>query len=657
LAVGPECLPLLAGTGQVGVARRLAHRRALLRRLPAVEALGRVDVACTDKTGTMTEGRLAVRLVADLSEVRDQRSEVRDQRSEIRDQRSEVRDQRSEVRDQRSEVREQESVGANYSSPTSDLRLLTSDLRLLTSDLREVLLTAALASPHPEAGDAVAHPTDVAVIRAAQDAGLGEELSQVHQKEAPFDPDRSYHAAVVGNRLRVKGAPEAVCPRCTSLRRDGVDQPLDEAGRQALLEQANSFSARGLRILMIADGPADTPVDDPQDLRALGFVGISDPLRPTVAAAVRRCHEAGVRVLMITGDHPATARAIAREAGLLDGGDVLTGPELTELDNDELDRRLEKATVIARATPLDKLRIIEGLRRRGHTVAMTGDGVNDAPALRLADVGVAMGRGGTEVARHAADVVLADDDFATLVEALVEGRGFWGNMRGALGLLLGGNLGELGLIVGTTALGFTSPLNTRQILAVNLITDALPALSVVLQPPEHRNLAALAREGTAALDASLRRDVFRRGSATTLPALAAHLLARRISTPPQAGAVAFGTIVATQLAQTLDAGWSEGNLNLPVLTAVGGSTAFLISTLTLNPLRNLLGLALPTPAGWSLIGGGALAAVALSRLLAVAGSSWSAEANGESREALRPTRRRELELRAEPEKSEFSTAD
>ncbi|MHB1423448.1 MAG: cation-translocating P-type ATPase [Gemmataceae bacterium] len=590
LAVVPESLPLLAGTGQVGVARRLARRHALLRQLSAVEALGRVDVACTDKTGTLTEGRLAVSLVAAIGA---------------------------------GSVSDGEVAVANASG---------SEEFVLGPEQRRVLLTAALACPHPEAGDAVAHPTDVAVMTAARETAMGAELLQAHRDEAPFEPDRSYHAAVVGDRLRVKGAPESVCSRCTSLLGERADQPLDDAGRQALLDQANDYSARGLRILMVADGSPDTPVDDPRGLRALGFVGISDPIRPSAPAAVRRCQEAGVRVIMITGDHPATARAIAHQAGLLDGtADILTGAELGELDNEELDRRLEKATVIARATPLDKLRIIEGLRRRGHTVAMTGDGVNDAPALRLADVGVAMGRGGTEVARQAADVVLADDDFATLVEALVEGRGFWRNMRRSLGLLLGGNLGELGLIVGTTALGFTSPLNTRQILAVNLITDALPALSVVLQPPEHRNLAALAREGSAALDDALRRDVIRRGTATTVPALAAYLLARRSSTPPQAGAVAFGTIVATQLAQTLDAGWSEGNLTLPVLGAVGGSAAFLVSTLTLNPLRNLLGLAQPTAAGWSWIGAGAVGAVALSRLLAAAGSRWPA--NNENKQS------------------------
>ncbi|HLJ95135.1 MAG TPA: HAD-IC family P-type ATPase, partial [Gemmataceae bacterium] len=490
-----------------------------------------------------------------------------------------------------------------------------------SGDLRDVLLVAALASPHPQAADAIAHPTDVAVITAARAAGLEDQLARPRQRDAPFEPGQAYHAAVVAGRFCLKGAPETVCPRCTQVRRDGTDQPLEEAGRQALLGQVQRLSERGLRILMVADGPPDTPLGDPQGLCALGFVGISDPIRPTVPSAVRRCREAGVRVLMITGDHPATARTIARTIGLLDGeSEILTGADLTALDDAALDRRLEQAKVIARATPLDKLRIIESLRRRGHTVAMTGDGVNDAPALRLADVGVAMGRGGTEVARQAADVVLADDNFATLVEALVEGRGFWRNMRGALGLLLGGNLGELGLIVGTTALGFASPLNTRQILAVNLITDALPALSVVLQPPENRNLAALAREGTAALDAPLRRDVFRRGTATALPALAAYLLARRWSTPSEAGAVAFGTVVTTQLAQTLDVGWSEANLNGTVLGAVGGSAGFLLATLTLRPLRNLLGLAAPPPAGWALIGLGGLTAVALSRLFAVTGS-------------------------------------
>jgi cation-transporting ATPase I len=563
LAVVPESLPLLAGTGQVGVARRLAARGVLLQRLAAVEALGRVDVVCTDKTGTLTLGRLVLGLVSDV------------------------------------DSREARLPG------------------VLPEELREVLRAAALASPAPDAADAAAHPTDVAVLRAAQDAGLSADLLRKRDAIAPFDPVRSFHAAVVEARLFVKGAPETLLPRCNTARRCEENQPLDDAGRDALAERGRRLAARGLRVLLVAEGSADYPPDEPQELTVLGFLGIRDPLRPRVEAAVRRCQEAGVRIIMITGDHPATARAIAEEAGILQpGGEVLCGSELADLQNGSLER-LKQAAVIARASPLDKLRIIEGLQRAGHTVAMTGDGVNDAPALRLADVGVAMGRAGTEVARQAADVVLADDDFATLVEGFVEGRGFWRNMRRSLGLLLGGNLGELGLVVGGSVLGLTPALNTAQILVVNLITDALPALAVVLQQPEHRNLAGLAREGTTAIDASLGRDVLRRGVSVALPSLAGYLLARRSGDVARAQSVAFGSVVATQLAQTLDAGWSEESLTAPVLGAVVGSVAMLLSALLAPPLRTLLGLGLPRSSEWALIGGGAASAVALSRLLSL----------------------------------------
>jgi calcium-translocating P-type ATPase len=554
LSAIPEGLPLLAGVGQAAVANRLASRGALVRRVAAIEVLGRVDFACTDKTGTMTEGRLALRLLADSRQE------------------------------------------APFPGP-------------LSVEMGRLLLTAALASPHPGAPDARAHPTDMAVIRGAIQAGMEKQVLAPRRAEVGFDSVRAFHAALVGDRLCVKGAPERLIPRCQ----------LDEAGRAALNARATQLAERGLRVLMVAEGSAAADPDDPQDLSALGFVGISDPLRATVPGAVRRCQAAGIRVIMLTGDHPATARAIAREAGLLYPGhdEVVRAAELADLPPREMDRRLEGVAAIARATPLDKLQVIESLKRRGHTVAMTGDGVNDAPSLRLADVGVAMGRGGTEVARQAADVVLLDDDFATLVEALVEGRGFWRNMRTALGLLLGGNAGELGLIAGASLMGFGSPLNAVQILLVNLITDALPSLAVVLQRPEHRNLAKLAREGVFALDKGLQRDVLRRALATSVPSLAAYLLMHQLAGPTQASAVAFTGVVATQLAQTLDAGRVQGTISSSVVKAVAASVGLLVSSVSLPPVRSFLGLLSPTPLGWGVVAASSAAAVLVSRAITI----------------------------------------
>ncbi len=561
LAGVPEGLPLLAKIGETGVARRLAGKKALVRRLSAVEALGRINVACADKTGTMTRGRLQLSLVADI---------------------------------------EQEAR----------LPISPADLDL---PLCHVLLTAALACPHPDAPDARAHPTDVAVMQGAIDAGLGQQLYVNHDVELPFDPMRSLHATFVQGRLCIKGAPETLLPRCRWALRNGKRYPLDESDRDALYHRFQQFAERGLRMLMVAEGSQETSLDDPQEIAALGFVGISDPLRSTVYSAVKRCHEAGVRVIMITGDHPSTARTIAREAGLLDnGGEVLTTNEIAELQNGELDQRLEHAVVIARATPLDKVRIIESLQRQGHTVAMTGDGVNDAPALRLADVGVAVGGGSTEVARQTADVVIADDDFSTLVETFVEGRSFWRNLRSALALLLGGNFAELGLVVIASILGLASPLNIRQIFAVNAITDIFPALAVALQQPEHRNLARLQREGQVGLGTPLRMEILRRGMATMVPALVSYLLTLNRSLP-EARSVAFASFVATQLAQTIEVSRLEGRLTLSVVGAVASSVGVLVASFTVPSLRAFLQLVIPTSQGWLLVGAGTLMAIMLNR--------------------------------------------
>jgi len=563
IAAVPEGLPLLAGVSGAAVARRLASRKALVRRLAAVESLGRVDVACADKTGTLTEGRLAVRVVAGP-----------------------------------------DGPGA---APEH-----------VDAALADVLLAAALASPHPDAADARSHPTDVAVVEGAHRAGLAGRLRAQRAAELPFEPSRGFHAALVDGRVVVKGAAEAVVPRCAAVRRGSAVSPLREGEDQALLARAEQLAGDGLRVLLAAEGAAER-AQDPQGLVALGFIGIADPLRAGVPGAVRRCHEAGVRVVMLTGDHPATARAIAREADLpVDGDAVLTGAEVAALADDELDARLDRARVVARITPLDKVRILEALQRRGHVVAMTGDGVNDAPALRLADVGVAMGRGGTEVAREAADLVLADDDFSTMVEALVEGRGLWANLRRSLALLLGGNLGELALIVGASVAGLPAPLTTRQLLAVNLVTDVLPALAVAVQEPEHRNLSGLAREGASGLDAPLRADILRRGVATAVPSLGAYLVARQITDPLRARSVAFASIIATQLGHTVDLGRVEGRLSAPVIGAVGASAGLTAAALALPGLQSFLGLAVPGPLGLAIVLAATVGAVAIARALSPA---------------------------------------
>jgi magnesium-transporting ATPase (P-type) len=562
IAAVPEGLPLIAGVAEAAVAKRLAKRQALVTRLSAVEALGRVDVACVDKTGTLTAGKLMLTLVADAQ--------------------------------------------GEQASPDE-----------LTAALREVLRTAAIASPAPDALDAQSHPTDMVVLAAVRAAGLDERLNE-RQAESPFDPTRAFHATLAHGRLKLKGAVEVLAERCAYVRLGDRDAPLRKAGRAQLLERAAALAGQGLRILLVAEGPADASLEDPRGLTALGFIGISDPLRPGAAEAVARCRDAGIRVVMLTGDHPATAKAIAHDAGLpAEDERLLTGDEVEGLDDDTLAERLEHATVIARTMPLQKLRIVEILRMRDHVVAMTGDGVNDAPALRLADVGVAMGHAGTEVARQAADLVLVDDEFATLAEALVEGRGFWHNMRRALGLLLGGNTGEVGLMTASAITGRASPLTTRQVLTVNLVTDVLPAVSVAIQPPEHRDLAQLSREGGAALDAPLRADVIRRGIATGAPSFGAYLLASRIIGPAAARSVAYVSIVTTQLAQTVDLGQAEGRLTGSVLAAVGGSLAVVGVTLAVPGVRNFLALTPLRPPGLLVAGGASLLAVVLGRALPV----------------------------------------
>jgi cation-transporting ATPase I len=315
------------------------------------------------------------------------------------------------------------------------------------------LLGAALrASPAPSGRGVLPHPTDRAVVDGARDVGVTTATGQdgwERLHDLPFEPGRGYHGALgraSDGRLwiSVKGAPEVLVPRCVA----GADGELDAAGRAAILARAEALAAEGLRVLAIAEREAsrERDLDDARidRLRFRGFVTLSDPPRATAAAAVTRLQGAGIALVMITGDHPRTARRIADELGLLRGREVLTGPELDEMSDEQLDEALPRAGVVARATPAHKVRIVKALQRAGRVVGMTGDGANDAAAIRLADVGIALGERSTLAARDAADLIVVDERIETIVDAIAEGRAMWSSVRDAVAILTGGNLGEIG---------------------------------------------------------------------------------------------------------------------------------------------------------------------------------------------------------------------
>jgi cation-transporting ATPase I len=550
VAAVPEGLPLLATMAQLSAARRLSGLGALVRAPRAVEALGRVDVVCADKTGTLTEGHIRLRRVADgLGEER---------------------------------VEELSQLG------------------------RQVVAAGLRASPN-DPPDKVPHPTDRALLRAGRDLGESElngapGWSRI--AELPFEPSRGFHAVLGrsggGLLLSVKGAPEEILPRCTRRRRADVVYPLDDRGRAELDAEASRLARQGLRLLAVAESTevAEPSLDDAavRDLTFLGFLGFSDPVRPAATRAVADLERAGIEVVMITGDHPSTAEGIAIDLELPTSR-IVTGAEMDRLSDSELEAVLPGASVFARVTPTHKVRIVAALQRMGRVVAMTGDGANDAPAIRLADVGIALGARSTEAARDAAALVVVDDRIETIVAAVLEGRALWASVREAVAILVGGNLGEIAFTLAGTALSGRSPLNARQLLLVNLLTDAVPSVAIATRPPTKRSPEDLLREGPdASLGPALNRAIAWRAGTTAAGASAAWLAARMTGTRGRAGTVALVALVGTQLGQTLVVGWRD-----PVVVAAAlGSAAALAIMVQLPGVSQLFGSRPLGPLGWTL---------------------------------------------------------
>ncbi|MHB1534898.1 MAG: HAD-IC family P-type ATPase, partial [Acidimicrobiales bacterium] len=392
------------------------------------------------------------------------------------------------------------------------------------------------------------------------------------------------------------------------------DVPIDGRSRRRLERHMEGLARRGLRVLAVAEAaldstPGDLTEEEIHGLVLLGFLGLSDPVRSSSAAAVSGLRRAGVKVMMVTGDHPSTAEHIAVELGILDGRRVVTGPQLAAMGDPDLDAVIGDVSVFARVTPKDKVRIVAALQRRGTPVAMTGDGANDAPAIRLANVGIAVGSHATAAARGAADLVVVNERIETIVDAIIEGRAMWASLRDALALLLGGNLGEVAFTVAATAASGRAPLNARQLLAVNLLTDIAPALAIAMRQPPDRPPEALLAEGPdASLGRSLERDILLRAASTSLGAGLAWSVARMTGRRQRASTTALVALVATQLGQTV----VSGGLDPLVLLAGGGSAAIMATIVQVPGLSGYFGCTPLGPVAWATALGSATVAVGAS---------------------------------------------
>ena len=538
VAAVPEGLPTVVTVALALGVMRMSRRRALVRKLPAVETLGSTNVICTDKTGTLTVGEMTVRVLYVAGQTFDITGEGYGPDGEVR-------------------------VGGKAADERQ-----TKLLRELANNLIGCN-NAHLALENGQ-WKVIGDPTEGAMLAAGHKAGVTEEQIEREmpkRHEIPFDSDRKRQSVIRllpdgRHRAFINGAPDLLLQRCTQIVAiDGV-RPLSDADRAEIAAQNIALAGQALRVLgsayrdLDATSPEHLKAEDVErDLVFVGLTGMYDPPRTEAKDAIVKCRAAGIRVVMITGDHPHTAAAIARELGITTDNDIaLSGAELDQISDDELHQRVTQIAVYARVTAAHKLRIIRAWKASGAVVAMTGDGVNDAPAIKGADIGIAMGRSGTEVTKQASDMIVTDDNFASIVAAVEEGRGIYDNIRKTLQYLLAGNCGELLLMTAAIIMGLPMPLLALHLLWINLVTDGLPALclatdpidaDVMKQPPRSRN--------ERITDGGFLGTMFLTGLLTAGVSLAVYLYALQHESLEMARTHAFAALVFAELLRAFGA--------------------------------------------------------------------------------------------------------
>ncbi|MDL1909769.1 cation-translocating P-type ATPase [Chloroflexi bacterium CFX6] len=484
VAAVPEGLPAVVTIALALGAQRMLKRNALIRKLPAVETLGSVTVICSDKTGTLTQNQMTVTFVDVAENTLNLQARLR-------------------------------SFSPTVNANDAPEPLLQESPPIVLTLAGGALCNDAVLEAVPgEAGafSTIGDPTEGALVIASAKAGLWKaDLEKAFPRvaELPFDSDRKRMTTVhrpepdlvpallnpyqdsrpdffqPGHYLVItKGAVDSLMEVSNRVWADGRTVPLDEAWRERILKANNDMAQKGMRVLGLSFCQCDEPEPLERDLIFIGMVGMIDPARPEVKGAVAEARTAGIRTVMITGDHPLTAAYIASELGIAETNKPLTGRDLDEMTTAQLEAAVEEVPVYARVSPEHKLKLVQALQTRGHIVAMTGDGVNDAPALRKAEIGVAMGITGTDVTKEASDMILLDDNFATIVAAVKEGRRIYDNIRKFIKYTMTSNAGEIWVMLLAPFIGMPLPLTSLQILWINLVTDGLPGLALAVEPPE-----------------------------------------------------------------------------------------------------------------------------------------------------------------------------